>query len=122
MLKRDKGMTMSQYQDHNEVIQLLSELYPKCFFANPQQRRPLKHRIIDDIEQADDPRLAGFDVSAAINWYEGHIGYDYACSQAGTVRLNLDGNVIGKVTLSEAQEAQEHIASKGEEISCAPKK
>ncbi len=102
-------------QDHNEVIEILAELYPKTFFATPKQRRPLKHDIIDDLEAANDPRLAGFDVGAALEWYVGHISYDYACTQ-GTGRLNLDGKVVGKITASEAREAAERVAIKGKAI------
>ena len=65
-------------QDHNVVIELLSQLHPRCFFANPKQRRPLKKDIVDDLEKLRDPTLAGYNIEDAIDWYTGHIGYDYS--------------------------------------------
>jgi sRNA-binding protein len=98
-------------QDHNEVIQILSELYPKTFFANPQQRRPLKPTIVDDLEKekANEPNLAWYDLRAAVEWYMSHFGYEYACT-TGAKRINLEGKEVGKVTASEAREAAGRIA------------
>jgi len=103
-------------QDHNEVIQILSELYPKCFFSIPQQRRPLKKNIIVDIQRFNDQALSGFDIGSAVDWYMSHIGYDYACAAAGTQRIDLDGKAVGKITSSEAREAQDRITVKKAEI------
>ena len=56
----------NHYQDHNEVIKLLCELYPKCFFSNPKQRCPLKLGIVDDLKAANEPRLAAYNIAAAV--------------------------------------------------------
>jgi sRNA-binding protein len=103
-------------QDHNEVIRLLCELYPKSFFIDSKQRRPLKQNILADIEKLGDPQLAGFDVEAALGWYMSHIGYDMACQVAGTQRVDLDGRPVGKITASEAREAKERVAMKHQEM------
>jgi sRNA-binding protein len=100
-------------QDHNEVIQILCDLYPKAFFGDPRQRRPLKRNIVADLSAKADKELAYFDVGAAVDWYCNHIGYDYA-HQAGKERVNLDGEVIGKITVDEAREAQQRIDYKHE--------
>ena len=36
-------------QDHNEVIAKLCEEFPKTFFFDAHQRRPLKKTILDDL-------------------------------------------------------------------------
>ena len=103
------------YQDHNAVIERLCELYPKCFFINAKQRWPLNHNIVDDLTKANDPALTQLDVAAAVDWYTGHIGYDIACV-AGAERINLDGKTVGKISESEAREAQQRIAAKSKQM------
>jgi sRNA-binding protein len=104
-----------RYQNHGEVIELLCKLYPKCFFVNPRQRRPMKRNIVEDIERAREPSLVGFDVGAAVDWYEGHIGYDYALV-AGADRMDLEGGIVGKITKAEENEAHARIAVKRKQI------
>jgi sRNA-binding protein len=103
-------------QDHNKVIDCLSELYPRCFFRDPKKRLPLKVNITADIEKAADPSLAQFNVGAAVAWYTGHVGYDYCCATAGNERVDLNGKVVGKVTENEARDAQARIAVKSKDI------
>src|SRR5262245_1265714 len=103
------------YQDHNKVIECLSQLFPKCFFTNPKQRRPLKANIVDDLNEANELTLGEFNLRAAVDWYIGNIGYEYNVV-AGAERIGLDGKVIGKVTEKEAREAQARIAIKHERM------
>jgi sRNA-binding protein len=109
------GRAPTVYRDDAETIGILCKLYPKCFFLNPRQRRPLKTSIIDDIEQEDEPELAGCNIDTALAWYTGHIGYDYACV-TGAERVDLDGKAVGKVTATEAREAQDRIDYKHKRI------
>jgi sRNA-binding protein len=95
-------------QDHNEVIRILASLYPKTFFAEPKQRRPLKLNIVADLSKADDAELADYNVGTAIDWYISHIGYDHSCI-AGAKRLNLDGKEVSRVTESEARDALAYL-------------
>lgn len=91
-----------------DYIKLLAEQYPKTFFITPQRRRPLKHGIEDDLVKRGpitNPAIVG-DI---LYFYIGHIGYAHACRQAGTSRVDLDGNLAGKVTLAEANEADQRI-------------
>src|SRR5262249_21107356 len=60
-----------------------------------------------------DRELAHYNVGAAVDWYCNHIGYDYGL-QAGKDRINLDGKLVGKVTLKEATEAKKRVDSKHE--------
>jgi sRNA-binding protein len=102
-------------QDHNEVIGVLAQLYPKAFFIDPRQRLPLKKNIVADLGAAADKELAFYNVGPAVDWYGNHIGYDYAL-QAGRERVDLHGTVVGKVSEQEGLEAQQRITQKREVI------
>jgi sRNA-binding protein len=94
-------------EDSEHAIRVLAERYPKCFFQEPRLRRPLKHDIIADLQQDGCP-LAVELMTAALNWYQGAFGYLYAL-QAGTKRVDLDGNEVGTVTPQEAAEAIKQV-------------
>jgi sRNA-binding protein len=103
------------FQDHKVVIDLLGQLYPRCFFTNPKQRKPLKKNIANDIDKLSNPALAEYDIYAAVDWYTGHIGYDYGLTP-GAERIDLNGQFVGKVTETEGREARERIAIKHREM------
>lgn len=98
----------------------MSEAYPKAFFVNGRQRRPLKHNIVRDIKTAiakdRSNELRFYDIDDAVDWYQSHVGYNIACSTAGTPRLDLDGNRVGTVTETEARVASERAATGFEQI------
>jgi sRNA-binding protein len=62
-------------QDHNEVIAKLAEEFPRAFFIDSRQRRPLKKNILADIEARDLKTFDGFDIKAALDWYKSNYGY-----------------------------------------------
>jgi sRNA-binding protein len=98
-------------EDREQAIQALAEEYPKAFFIVGQRRKPLKLGIEKDIEADlakanDDSPLLDHDIVDALAWYTYHVGYKNACSVAGTARVDLEGRPVGKVTLSEAREAE----------------
>ncbi len=78
---------MADRQDNERTIEILAETYPKTFFTEPRQRRPLspniKAEITKDIADDPDSELRHEDIDAAIEWYKSHIGYHIACSTAG---------------------------------------
>ena len=84
-----------------EAIAFLAQKYPKCFFANPRMRRPLKKNIITDLlaDGASDLQTEGAD------FYQTHYGY-HLCQQTGAKRIGLDGEEAGTVTEPEALVAQ----------------
>src|SRR5215208_5780384 len=101
-----KGLTMNR-EDSEHIIRLLAERYTRCFFEIPQQRRPLKKTIVNDLEHD------GFPVShdlliAAVDWYRSHLGYLHVL-QAGVKRIDLHGNEAGTVTEAEQRHAQNKI-------------
>jgi sRNA-binding protein len=101
----------ADYIDRDHAIEILCELYPKAFFLNPRQRKPLKHDIIKDIkaEIAKDPNheLRFYDIDDALAWYCNHISYHINSSVPGTKRVDLNGKSIGAITETEAREAHE---------------
>jgi len=49
-------------------------------------------------------------IIAAVAWYKGNVGYwGYALSVPGALRINLNGDAVGKVTPTEAAEAQKEL-------------
>jgi sRNA-binding protein len=107
---RHLGSDSSYWQDHNQVIELLADLYPKAFFLNPTVRLPLKNGIEKDIDVKEIVCAAGHpvDLYSAIRWYEGHYGYLLQL-QPGTSRIDLQGNRVGTVSQDEAIAATERI-------------
>src|SRR6266851_2339545 len=96
-------------EDKENVVRMLVENYPKCFFDNPRQRRPLKKNIEADIIADKILQVADELIVSAIDWYESNIGYSYALANAGATRIDLSGNVINKVTPLEASKAQQIV-------------
>jgi sRNA-binding protein len=95
------------------AIELLVESYPKCFFLDPEKRRPLKHNIGVDLTK-DGVALAPELVRAAIGWYESHFGYQLAL-QPGVKRIDLRGKEVGTVTELEHRKAQKYVHERKQE-------
>lgn len=91
-------------EESEATIRLLADRYPKCFFENPQQRKPLKKNIMVDL-QNDGVSVASDLLTAALNWYTSHFGYQYTL-QAGIKRVDLNGKEVGIVTELEHRAAQ----------------
>jgi len=88
---------------------MLCEHYPKCFFEEAKQRRPLKRDIAADIVRDDDFAVAPEMITAALDWYKSHVGYDYATTIAGSKRIDMHGREVGTVTEQEAMSAKKRI-------------
>jgi sRNA-binding protein len=98
--------------DREEFIKYLSEKFPKCFFEDPAQRRPLKHNILVDLEKQNilNPEM----LSQAVDWYPSHFAFRRSLL-AGAERVDLDGNKVGTVTLQEQHEARAWITARQRE-------
>jgi ProP effector len=94
-------------QEVDSAIELLAELYPKCFFLDPGHRRPLQNGIVADLVK-DGVQVTHDLLRAAIDWYQSHFGYQLAL-QTGAKRIDLNGKEVGTVTKSEYLEAQKYI-------------
>jgi sRNA-binding protein len=103
-------MPVMERDDLERALEALAEAYPKAFFVEGRSRRPLKAHIELDIKRdsATDPdsELKFYDIEAAVDWYRSHVGYVKSCSIAGTLRLDLQGRAVGKVTEAEARAAE----------------
>jgi ProP effector len=91
-------------QESEDVIRMLADRYPKCFFQEGKLRRPLKLDIISDL-QNEKAFLDHELIAAGIEWYQSHLAYLHSL-QAGARRLDLNGQEVSTVT------TQEHIAAK----------
>jgi sRNA-binding protein len=99
-----------------ELEDLVSELsfsYPKCFFTDQFNKRPLKKNIMLDLEN-DSMRQDDGKLNAALTFYTRDWNYESKL-QAGAKRIDLDGNEVGTVTETEACEARERVKAAREE-------
>jgi sRNA-binding protein len=94
-------------QEIESVIELLVELYPKCFYLDPEKRLPLKSGIVTDLV-GDGVAMARELLRASIDWYESHFGYKFAL-QAGARRVDLHGEPVGTVTELEQRAALKYV-------------
>jgi sRNA-binding protein len=105
---------LANRDDLDRGVEILCEVYPAAFTLEGRNRRPLKKDIAEDIK-ADlvaDPQseLRFVDVDVVIDWYCGHVGYHVNSSIAGANRYDRHGNIVGKITPSEAAEEKELAA------------
>jgi sRNA-binding protein len=103
--------TAMYYHQHqrDEFVRYLAEMFPKCFFEEPDHGRPLKHNIIDDLEARkvlDRDKLL-----QTLDWYTGHFTYSRILI-AGAERVDLDGTKAGVVTMKEQQDARTDLAAR----------
>src|SRR6266404_3655261 len=97
-------------EESENIGRMLVDNFPKCFFDNPRQRRPLKKNIEADIIAEKVLQVSDEAIIAAVAWYKGNVGYwGYALSVPGALRINLNGDAVGKVTPTEAAEAQKEL-------------
>jgi sRNA-binding protein len=95
-----------QRERSQALVDYLAARYPRCFFADPAQRQPLKHGIADDL--LENTNMSPEKISQALAWYCGAPGYRFKV-RAGAARLDLSGDMAGVVTLKEQQAAHEWI-------------
>jgi ProP effector len=87
-----------------EIVTVLAEFWPNCFIVYEQRRRPLKVGIRTDLTKAAAGALMPAEIALALHHYTGNLPYLRAC-HAGADRIDLDGNVVGRVTEHEAANA-----------------
>jgi ProP effector len=103
------GRSLKQINQDHAVIASLAELFPRCFWIFGRQRRPVAIGIraalapVVPFEQSD--------LEAALKSYVKSDGYLRACVN-GAPRLDLNGNIAGEVTASEAEHAIKLLAER----------
>ena len=92
-----------------EIVTVLAEFWPNCFIVYEQRRRPLKVGIRIDLTKAAAGALTPAEIALALHHFTGNLPYLRAC-HAGADRIDLDGNVVGRVTEHEAANAAAKLA------------
>jgi hypothetical protein len=68
MQKTGAAIMLSQ-PSFKDTISLLAKLFPKTFFVDGKQRRPLKANITDDVERGHHPDLEDISIGPAVDYY-----------------------------------------------------
>ncbi|MGJ8668963.1 MAG: ProQ/FINO family protein [Oceanococcus sp.] len=87
-----------------EWLPALIARYPKSFFDDPRQRKPLKIGVHKDILADDANELASYQLTSALRWYTGALGYQLSI-QDKAERIDLNGEASGQVTAEDATAA-----------------
>jgi len=93
------------------TIARLAQLYPACFYAARQQRRPLKIGIRRDLA-ALNLGIGRRELDSALAWYVNGIGYLQSL-RVGADRIGLDGAPGGVVSGADEAHAREKLAALG---------
>jgi len=91
------------------TIARLAHLYPACFYAARQERRPLKIGIRRDLV-ALDLGIGRRELDSALAWYVNGIGYLQSL-RVGADRIGLDGAPAGVVGEADEAHAREKLAA-----------
>jgi sRNA-binding protein len=91
------------------TIARLAQLYPACFYAARQQRRPLKIGIRRDLA-ALDLGIGRRELDSALAWYVNGICYLQSL-RGGADRIGLDGATAGVVSEADEAHAREKLAA-----------
>ena len=91
-------MSKKSRERASAAMALLGERFPRCF--DERNRRPLKIGINADVVVAMAGTMTARDVANALRFYTGSVLYQRALT-AGVGRLDLDGNLAGRVTPQE---------------------
>jgi ProP effector len=90
----------------HEGIDLLAELYPRCFCRT--NRRPLKIGICEEVI-SQHPEMSRHRIKRLLKTYTQCPEY-WSTLTAGTPRIDLEGNLAGEVTAADEADATRKIA------------
>jgi len=93
------------------AIALLAETFPKAFFIYERRRRPLKLGIHLDILAVMDGVITAEELSDALRFYVSNDSYLRTCRE-GAVRIDLNGEPVGKVSAEDAANSTAVLASR----------
>ncbi len=91
-----------------EWLPALIARYPKTFFEDPRERKPLKIGVHKDILADDGIEMASYQLTSALRWYTGALGYQLSISEDAQ-RIDLAGEAAGKVTAEDAKAAADKV-------------
>lgn len=106
-------------KDKLQIIDWLIEHFPAAFFKKPNQVKPLKIGIFDDIidfyERLDSPPFSKKALREGLSYYSASPAY-LSCQKADIARIDIYGNEVDVVTADQAKYAyqrfQERYAKK----------
>jgi ProP effector len=96
----------------HEGIDLLVELYPRCFCRT--YRRPLKVGIYEEVI-SHHPEMSKPQIKRLLKEYTQSPEY-WSTLTAGTPRIDLMGNVAGEVTAADEEDAKRKIAKEARRV------
>ena len=88
---------------NTEALRIIRAIWPSAF--NVIAPKPLKIGIHKDMEAESAGQIPAFIISKALRFFTSLDRY-LATIQPGTIRVDLAGNVVGKVKLREAVDAE----------------
>jgi sRNA-binding protein len=100
-----------------EIIAELTRLYPKAFSTDPSRVRPLAIGLKDVLLQQC--KRSPKHLENAMRRYTGSAGYLNATVE-GAVRVDLDGQDAGVVTVHQAEYAKRRLAKMAERLAAKP--
>jgi sRNA-binding protein len=86
---------------------LFAERFPDCFLPKGGEKRPLKRRIIRDLQRSL-PELSVKRVEDAVRAYTGNRSYLMQLTE-GAVRVDLLGKPAGVVTAGQSEHARNRL-------------
>jgi ProP effector len=89
-----------------EGIDLLAELYPRCFCST--NRRPLQIGVCEEVI-SQHPEMSRHRIKRPLKTYTQSPEY-WSTLTAGTPRIDLAGDVAGEVTAADEEDAKRKIA------------
>jgi sRNA-binding protein len=115
MATNTQGETMAHLHrdERDQYVKYLVDVFPKCFFEDPERRLPLKKNIVTDLERRCSVESAT--LVQMLGWYESHFAYQRKLL-SGAERIDLDGKKAGTVTLQEQEEARRRITMRKKEM------
>ncbi len=95
-------LTLELYEVGCRIRKDLERLYPNCFFSIGSEK-PLKIGIMEDLlkireELKIEPMPSEDELMTSILIYTGSLSYRAGLIRDGSVRIDLDGNVVDEVT------------------------
>jgi ProP effector len=100
-----------QRKQANDVIAVLADWWPYAFSVFEGRRQPLKLGIHDEILIAANGAITAAELANALRHYCNNVGYLRA-NFAGSARVDLNGELAGKVTADEAKHAAAILAQR----------
>src|SRR5215471_868029 len=96
----------------HEVIDLLAQLYPRCFCST--NRRPLKIGVCEEVI-SQHPEMSRHRIKRLLKTYAQSPEY-WSTLTAGAPRIDLAGNVAGEVTAADEEDAKRKTAKEARRV------